>query len=177
MSQGMNNFDLARRLWYMAETNRWSVARLAYQLRSRGDVLRMADAINRGEDTVRNLSDAYTLFVQLLRYSHKNGGNSEPVRKLRRRFPYTRWAVVCRNWRIHEFGLDEAVDWLENFNGGNDAMEAEIENRHGAPEYERRAASIYRQAMKLKNDFGVPDGLQKAAIYFVEEFEKWEKSL
>ena len=166
-AEKMSNFELARSWWSQADAKRWNVARLAYCLHSRRDVLKMADAINRGEDTVRNLSDAYTLFVQLLRHSK----SSEPIRNLRRRFPYTRWAVVCRSWRIHEFDLDEAKDWLENFNGGNDAMEAEIENKHGAPEWERRAATMYRWAGKLSSDFGVPNTLQKAAQGFVKEYD------
>jgi hypothetical protein len=175
MVSGVNNFELAR-LWYgIADAKRWQVARLAYFLRSRRDVLRMADAINRGEDTVKNLSDAYTLFVQLVLDAWKDGKSSEPIRNLRRKHPYTRWAVVCRSWRIYEFDLDEARDWLENFGGGNDAMSAEIENKHGAPEWERRANVVYRQAYKLQTDFGVPDGLQKAAVLFVAEFENWEK--
>jgi hypothetical protein len=167
----MNNFELARLLWSQADAKRWRVARLAYQLRSRRDVLKMASAIGRGEDTVKNLSDAYTLFVQLLKYSYKNGGNSEPIRKLRRKFPYTRWAVVCRNWRIHEFDLEEAQDWLENFSGGNDAMEAEIENKHGAPEWERRATIMYKWASKLTTDFGVPTRLVRASKIFVKEYD------
>lgn len=168
----MINFELARRWYQEADTKRWSVARLAYQLHSRRDVLKMADAINRGEDTVRNLSDAYSLFVQLVRFYWKNGKSSEPVRNLRRRFPYTRWAVVCRNWRIHEFDLEEAQDWLENFNGGNDALEAEIENKHGAPEYERQAAAMYRLAGKLSTGFGVPDKLVEASKVFVTAYDE-----
>lgn len=168
----MNNFDLAR-LWYsQADAKRWGVARIASQMKTRRDVLKLAGAIRRGEDTVRNLSDAYVLFTELILRAWRMGESSEPIRTLRRKFPYTRWAVVCRNWRVHEFDLEEAQDWLENFQGGNDAMGAEIENKHGAPEWERRACFVYRQAVKLQSDFGVPDELQKAAVYYVKEFDK-----
>lgn len=173
----MTIFEQAR-LWYQqADAKRWSVARLASQLRNRRDVLKMADAIGRGEDTVRNLADAYALFAALVIDAWRNGKTSEPIRNLRRKFPYTRWSIVYRQFRIHEFDIDEARDWLENFNGGNDALAAEIENKHGAPEWERRAATMYRWAGKLRNDFGVPDSLQKAAVFFVDEFEKWEKGI
>jgi hypothetical protein len=167
----MTNFDLARRWYQEADAKRWNVARLAYHLHSRRDVLKMADAIGRGEDTVKNLSDAYTLFVQLVQRYWKMGKTSEPIRNLRRKFPYTRWAVVCRNWRNHEFDLGEAQDWLENFNGGNDALAAEMENKHGAPEWERRAAVMYRWASKLTNDFGVPNRLVRASKIFVKEYD------
>jgi len=96
-----DRFELARRLWGEADAKRWSVARLAYRLHSRGEVLRMAAAIGRGEDTIKNLSDAYTLFVQLVRLAWKSKNSSEPIRNLRRKYHYTRWAIVCRNWRIH----------------------------------------------------------------------------
>jgi len=71
--------------------------------------------------------------------------------------------------------LEEAQDWLENFNGGNDALSAEMENKHGAAEWERRANRLYREAFKLQTDFGVPNGLQKAAVNYVKEVEAWEK--
>jgi len=167
--------DLARRWWSQADAKRWNVARIAYNTRSRGDVLRLASAIGRGEDTVRNLSDAYTLFVMLVRLAWKSGKSSESVRTLRRKLHYTRWAIVCRGLRVYEFDLEEAQDWLENFSGGNDAMSAEIENKHGAAEWERRANRVYREACKLQTDFGVPDGLQKAAVNYVAEFDKWSK--
>jgi hypothetical protein len=164
-------FEKAQELYGDADGKRWRVAKLSYKLRSRRDVLKMADYIGRDEQTIKNLSDAYTLFVQLIGYSYKISGNSKPIRNLRRKYPYTRWAVVCRSWRIYEFDLDEALDWLENFGGGNDAMDNEIQNKHGAPEWERRANMVYRQAYKLQTDFGVPDGLQKAAVNYVKEFD------
>ena len=165
-----HNYRLDRaRVWYgQADAKRWQVAWIAYHVRSRHELLNLADAINRGEDTVRNLSDAYKLFVEFI----KAAGNSEPIRKLRRKFPYTRWAVVYRQWMVYEFDIDEAKDWLENFEGGNGAMEMEIDNKHGSPEWERRAGWLYRQASKLQNDFGVPKGLQEAAANYVTEFDK-----
>jgi len=168
----MNNFELAR-LWYaQADAKRWQVARIAYGMKSRQAVLMLADAIGRGEDTVRNLRDAYALFIELVRDSK----TSEPIRNLRRQYPYTRWAIVYRQWVTHEFELSEAREWLENFSGGNDALSAEIENKHGAPEWERRAYGTYKATVKLCTDFGVPENLQKAAEYFVKEFETWENN-
>jgi len=171
----MSSFDLARLWWQQADAKRWSVARIAYRLRGRKEVLLLAAAIGKGEDTVKNLSDAYLLFKLFVLLAWKRKESSESIRKLRRLYPYTRWAVVCRNMRIYEYDLDEAREWLEEFSGGNDAMDNEIQNKHGAPEWERRAGIVYRQAFKLQNDFGVPDGLQSAAVNYVKEFEKWEK--
>jgi len=162
------------------DANHWIVGRLAYQIvnkRSRAKVLELADAIGRGEDTVNNLAFAYGLFAEFVRDAWKKGETSEPIRKLRRDFPYTRWAVIFCKRHAHEFELDEARDWLENFSGGNDALGNEIENKHGYPEWERRANILYRQAYKLQTDFGVPDGLQKAAVNYVKEFETWEKAI
>lgn len=161
------NLDVARKYFKSGDASHWTVARPAYQCKSRKDVLQLADAIDRTDDTVRNLADAYSLFRELLIYTKF----SEPIRRLRRKFPYTRWAVVYRQWYAHEFHISIALDWLENFEGGNDALAAEIENKYGAPEWERRANTVYRQAYKLQSDFGVPDGLQKAAVNYVKEFD------
>lgn len=148
----------------------WNVAPIAYKATGR-DRRTLADAINRSPDTVENLAAAYGLFREMVLDNWRNGKTSEPVRKLRRDYPYTRWAIVFHQWSIHEFELDEARDWLENFNGGNDALALEIENKHGAPEWERRAASLYKQAYKLQTDFGVPDKLAKAATVYVNEYD------
>lgn len=165
------NFELAR-IWYQqADAKRWSVARIAYHTHGRRNRLKLADVIGRKEDTVDNLSNAYSLFLEMVLEAWQCGKSSEPIRNLRRRFPYTRWSAVYRMWHIYEFELEEAKDWLENFDGGNDAMSAEIENKHGAPEWERRANVVYRQAFKLTTDFGVPDRLQKAAQNYVKEFD------
>jgi len=170
-------YTRAQRWAQQADARHWNQAWLASKLRSRRDVLKFAEAINRREDTVRNLSDAYQFFSVLVSEAWKHKKNSEPIRKLRRQYPYTRWAIVSRAWRMYEFGIDEAVDWLSNFEGGNDAMSAEIENKHGAPEWERRANGLYRMARKLRDDFGTPDRLHSAAVMFVEEFEKWENEV
>ena len=163
------NYRLDRaRTWYgQADAKRWQVAWIAYHVKSRHELLNLADAINRGEDTVRNLSDAYKLFVEMVKeYGFRTGS------EMRRKFPYTRWCKIYRQWMVYEFDIAEAKDWLENFEGGNDALEMEIDNKHGSPEWERRASWLYRQASKLQNDFGVPKGLQEAAANYVKEFDK-----
>ena len=167
MVSGITELELRKaRSWYgIADAFRWRVARLAYKAKNRRDKLAIADAINRGEDTVENLASAYALFVEL----SKTG--SESVRKLRRRIPYTRWAVVYKMWWQHEFPIEEARDWLENFEGGNDALGAEIENKYGAPEWVRRANKLYREAGKLMSDVGTPPALQRAAMFFVRVFD------
>lgn len=165
------NFDLARLWFQQADAKRWGVARIAYHTHGRRNRLKLAEAIGRRESTVDNLSNAYSLFLEMVLDAWDRGNSSQPIRNLRRRFPYTRWAAVYRMWHIYEFELDEARDWLENFDGGNDAMSAEIENKHGAPEWERRANKLYRDAFKLTFDFGVPNGLQKAAANYVKEFD------
>jgi hypothetical protein len=168
----INERDLRKaQAWYgIADAYRWRVARLAYKCSTRREKLALADAIGRGEDTVENLASAYALFVMLC----KDGG-CESVRKLRRRFPYTRWAVVYKMWYHHEFPMSEAREWLENFDGGNDAMAAEIENKYGVPEWERRANRLYREANKLMGDFGAPPALQRAAKFFVRVFDRVTK--
>lgn len=169
-----HQIDLARRLYQQADAQRWQVARIAASVTTRREALQLADAIGRGEDTVRNLRNAYVLFAELVKWSVSNGKTSEPIRKLRRRYPYTRWALVFYKWTSYEFPLDEAVEWLDKFEGGNDAMSAEIDNKHGRPEWERRAFGIYSQAQKLKDDFGVPDGLRTAAANYAAEYKRWE---
>ena len=78
-------------------------------------------------------------------------------------------------WWQHEFPIEEARDWLENFEGGNDALGAEIENKYGAPEWVRRANKLYREAGKLMSDVGTPPALQRAAKFFVRVFDRVTK--
>lgn len=159
--------------WYkVADSRRWQTARLLYCMKQRRNRLEVAVRIGREEDTVDNLAFAYSLFVELLRECDRNGINSESIRNLRRRHPYTRWAVVCRKFMQHEFDLAEAKDWLENFEGGNKAMEAEIENKHGRPEPERRAYAVYSQARKMLDDI-IYEPLKVAAKNYVEVYEEW----
>lgn len=162
----MINIDYARRCFQQGDASHWRVALMAY--RAKGRLRReLAEAIGCSPDTVENLAAAYSLFRELL-LSDKT---SEPIRKLRRQFPYTRWAVVYRQWMSFEFDLSEAKDWLENFSGGNKALSAEIENKHGAPEWERRAYGLYKNACKLSTDFGVPDKLAYAAKNYADEYD------
>lgn len=168
------NIDYARerRLWKRSEKNQWLVAQTAYKCPNRTERLKLAGACECSEDTVSNLASAYMLFSLLVVNNWQSGKSSEPVRNLRRRFPYTRWMTVYKMWVQHEFPLEEAMDWLENFDGGNDAMAAEITNKHGAPEWERRANEMYRGMGKLSTDLGAPAPLQRAAKYYMKVFDK-----
>ena len=176
MSQ-LTNYARARRLWKQADSNQWLVAYEAFHLPNRTERLAFADALEVSESTVDNLNFAYIMFRELVRNEWAKGKSSEPIQNLRRKFPYTRWMTVYKMWNQHEFELDEARDWLENFEGGNDAMAAEIENKHGAPEWERRANRLYRDAGKLMSDLGTPPALQRAAKFFVRVFDKVTKDL
>lgn len=166
------DYHRERELWKKADANRWLVAHKAYHLPTRIERLKLAGAIERSEDTVDNLRFAYRLFRMLVSYEWQGGKSSESVRNLRRKYHYTRWATVYKMWMQHEFPLEEARDWLENFEGGNDAMSAEIENKHGAPEWERRANTLYREAFKLSTDVGTPPPLQRAAKYYMKVFDR-----
>ena len=170
-------FAAAQRMSGEADARRWHIAYLSDKIRTKSEALKMSQKIGRGTDTVANLAYAYRLFAMLTRREWERGGNSEPIRKLRRRYPYTRWMTVYRAWLAYEFPLDEALDWLENFSGGNDAMGAEIENKHGLPEWERQAFGMYALAGKLLDgSFGVPDKLRHAAKNFSDEYKKWESA-
>ena len=166
----MNRYDYARHCFRAGDKYHWRVAPIAYKATGRARKV-LADAINRSPDTVENLSAAYSLFREMVLDALRNGKTSESIRQLRRDFPYTRWAIVFHQWYIHEFELSEAREWLEHFEGGNEALAAEIENKHGAPEWQRRAAALYRQASKLQDDFGVPNGLAIAAKNYVKEYD------
>lgn len=169
-----NVITRAKRWGGEIDARSWNLAWLASKLVTREDVIKFKNAIRREDDTVRNLSDAYGLFRLLVIRQWKKNQGSESVRALRRQFPYyTRWAVVFRSMRVHEFGIEEAVDWLVNFDGGNDAMEAEIENKHGSPEWMRQAHGMYSLALKVRDGFGAPPRLQTAAVYFAREFDAW----
>jgi len=189
----MNNTTAAR---YWSDANvfdarehgkRWQVARLAYAayridaVKSRGAIKRLADdlALAQGAvyiedksptDTVYRLIHAYSLFVELLKQ------DANKAKQYRRKYTYTRFDIVWLQFQAFEFSPDKFFDYLD-YKGGNRAVAAFIENNEDpSPEWERRAITTYKQAYKLQNDFGVPDGLQKAAVNYVKEFEKWEQA-
>ncbi len=175
MTLSDSQFAAAHRMYGDADALRWHIAYLSDKITTKADALRMSKEIGRGTDTVANLAYAHRLFALLVRRAWLAGQTSEPIRKLRRRYPYTRWMTVYRKWLAYEFPLDEAQDWLENFDGGNDAMSAEIENKHGLPEWERQAFGMYSLAGKLlEGSYGVPDRLRNAAEKFAAEYRTWE---
>lgn len=161
----------ARRIWKQADANRWQVAFIAYHKPNRPARLTLAADIEKDESTIDNLISAYLLFRTLVARAWACGKSSEPVRKLRRKFPYTRWSIVYKMWIQYEFDIDEAAEWLKDFDGGNDAMAAEITNKYGAPEWERRACKLYREAGKLIEDISTPPRLGRAAKYYMKIFD------
>jgi hypothetical protein len=172
MAGRMNKYLLARRLYQEADRNRWQVAWIAYKTigtHEFGASQRLADAIGRRVDTVERLAKAYRMFVMLMHY------DSALARNLRRAHPYTRFSTVFEAWNEFEFPMAEAADYIQNFDGGNAALAAEIENKHGAPEWERRANGIYRMAYKLRDDFGAPDIVKHAAQLFIAALDEWHK--
>jgi len=175
MSQPAANYSnpfIRARAWYQqADALRWRVAWIAYKTMSRKeDVRRLADAIGRNEDTVYRLARAYRMFVMLLKH------DSALVRKLRRAHPYTRFAVVFNLWNEYEFSLDDAAEWIGGFEGGNAALEMQARDKYDdAPEWERRADSLYKMADKLRLDFAAPEAVKNAAIAFVQSMDEWRK--
>lgn len=184
------DYSGVKRLWrlanqqgFAAAQNRWRVAKQAYSLPpySKGAAQALARAIAEAQgatlpdyadkkpiDTVYRLANAYTVFVELLKM------NPRRAMQYRRKYQYTRFDTIYKQWKAHEFAPDKLWDYLD-YNGGNRAVAAFIDNvEHPAPEWERRANDMYKNAYKLKDDFGVPDGLQKAAVNYVAEFDKWE---
>jgi len=166
--------------WKQADGKRWYVASVAFRIvgktkKHKAETEKLAAMINRSPDTVERLAAAYTLFLWMMVDEYKRKSNSAPVRILRRQIPYTRWAIVYRAWEEHEFSLDEAREYLVDFKGGNDALSSELENRYGAPEWQRRIYSIYKEAWKLRDDLDVPDALKDAALNYCDEYNAWVK--
>lgn len=184
------DYSGVKRLWrranlqgFAAAQNRWHVAKQAYDLPPyhKGAAQALAQAIAEAQgadlpdyeekkpiDTVYRLSNAYTVFVELLKMDCRR------AMQYRRKYPYTRFDTIFKQWRSYEFAPEKLWDYLD-YNGGNRAVAAFIDGvENPTEEWERRANDIYKSAFKLKDDFGVPDGLQKAAVNFVSEFDKWE---
>ena len=173
----MNRLKIARSQWQKADSARWVVASIAYRVSGRhGQVARLADAIGQSTDTVQRLARAYMLFVEMAKDEYGRNKTTAPVRYLRRKYHYTRWDIVCEAWNRHEFDIDEAREYLEDFEGGNDALFSEIENKHGAPEWERRAYGIYKDAFKLSDDITAPMEIVAAAKVYCAEYNKWAKA-
>ena len=178
--------DVIGRYWQEAnqfdayeQRNRWIVARQAYKAYRIDAVKWFSMVIARAQgktytddkyptDTAYRLIHAYSLFIELLKLDVCK------AKEYRRKYTYTRFDIVWLQFIEYEFAPDRFLDYLD-YKGGNRAVAAFIENNeHPSPEWERRAYTTYKQAYKLQSDFGVPDGLQKAAVHYVTEFEKWE---
>lgn len=165
--------------------NFWLIGRRASESRGnyeRGEVKRLAEELREAQgqnptdpdektptDTVYRLANAYDLFAVLVKMDFKK------ARQYRRKYPYTRFDLVYRQWLEYEFDPSRLWDYLD-YKGGNVALNLFIEdNENPSPEWERRAERVYRDAKKLTTDFGVPDKLHKLAVEYVKEFEAWKK--
>ena len=169
-------YALARKKYLGADAQRWQTAYIAYKtVGSKTDphgTRRLANEIDRQPDTVEKLAKAYRLFVLITREKGFRFGA-----ELRRKKPYTRWAVVFDSWREHEFSIDEAIEWLRDFEGGNTALQNEIANKNGQPEWERRAHMLYKECTKLSTDYGAPVELQKAARVYKIVYDRFIKKV
>lgn len=169
-------YALARRKYQGADAQRWQVAHIAYKtVGNKSDLhgtQKLANSIGREVDTVEKLAKAYRLFVLVVSHAGFRAGA-----ELRRKRPYTRWAVVFDSWCKHEFSLDEAIEWLRDFEGGNKALENEIDNKNGQPEWERRAHYLYKECLKLSTDYGAPVELQKAAKVYRIVYDRFIKKV
>lgn len=182
--------DFVRRTWASANgdqqnesAKRWRVALKAFRaVGSRnGKTQEIANAIYEADnkvipirndkpaapvDVVERLARAYRLFYQLCEV------DCQRARKLRRVYGYSKWAVVWDLKFIYEFPLDKAWDYLE-YEGGAEAVSRHAENvETDTPEWERRAASLYKDVSKLRTDFGVPQKLVEAANAYVKAYDE-----
>ena len=172
-----------------ASQNRWRVARECFRAQSenkysRGRMQELANvlaAVERGNthqpegeeatkknptDTVYRLASAYWLFAQLLRIDAKK------ARAYRRKYPYTRWAIVSAYAKDEQFPLPDAFQWLD-YEGGNKAVELALEDANGTPEWERAGRSIYNSAKKIV--YGAPLWMKRMAQAYVKAYDKWAK--
>lgn len=155
--------EIARRVM---RSERWIEARAAYGivgLNKPGLTRRLAESMRRWNDrsgqwqpvevdTVERLAHAYELFVFLL--GHPPAGlDSRAVRKLRRSYPYTRFALLWHAWKKYEIEPDMLYDALE-MNNSDRAMMAMVEDaEHPMTENQRRARRVYAEIVKIRDDF------------------------
>lgn len=70
------------------------------------------------------------------------------LRILRNRYDYRRWYEISLLWREFEFDPDQCIEYLE-MDGGIEAMRMQVIDIHGAPEWERKSAAIYKTVGKF----------------------------
>lgn len=188
--QGIINAESITRKWRLgnradkyANARRWEVALPAFRAsQKRGAMQAIADAIyaaNNAEmplltgrqeaptDTVERLARAYKYFIKLLEV------NAQEARRARRKYGYTRFAVMWDLWLCYEFNIFErGFEYLE-LDMGNTALSLFVQDVEDAtPEWKRRSTGIYSSASKLLTDQDVPNQIRTAAELFVMEYDK-----
>ena len=166
---------------------KWHVASHAYKVvgdvrRYPGGAVKLAEAIAIAQgnlpvtdrrtptDIVQDLAKAYRLFVMLCRLDFQK------AKQYRRKYPYSRFTTVFEGWTKHEFDINLVWDYLD-LEGGNRYVAASIENKENPQtEVERRAERIYHLAVKLMDDYGVPDTLATCARAFVDAWDEWKEA-
>lgn len=176
------NWQLGNKADKYSNARRWAVALPSLRAsQTRGAMQIIANAIyaaNNQErpledsheaptDTVERLARAYKYFIKLLEV------DCYRARQARRKYGYTRFAVLWDLWLNYEFDVKEhGFEYLE-LTMGNLALSLFVENAEDeTPEWKRRSAGMYSSATKLLTDYGVPKELRTAAELYVTEYDK-----
>ena len=105
-------------------------------------------------------------------YAFIRAQRPQDARRLRKRYEYRRFYELYRLWRLHEFSADECIEHLE-FDGGIAGMVGQVEDVHGAPEWERRGQYIYKTVDKFVHvAYGAPEWFCDWASDTKELFER-----
>ena len=107
-----------------------------------------------------------------LLYAFIRAEKPQDARRLRKQYEYRRFYELYRLWRLHEFSAEECIEHLE-FDGGIAGMVGQVEDVHGAPEWERRGQYIYKTVDKFVHvAYGAPEWFCDWASDTKELFER-----
>jgi len=151
--------NLAEKSWTTAHRKQWLVSLIAAR---RG----VATWQLLPDYELSKLKGAWEMYA-FIRTTH-------PVqaRSLRKRYEYRRFYELFRLWRLHEFSAEECIEHLE-FDGGIAGMVGQVEDVHGAPEWERRGQYIYKTVDKFVHvAYGAPEWFCDWASDTKELFER-----
>lgn len=178
------NWAAGNRADKFANVRRWRVALPAFRAvgKRNGDTQRIANAIREANecerpiedtqdapvDVVERLASAYKYFIKLLEI------DSLRARQSRRRYGYSRFALMWNLWLSYEFDIREkGFEYLElgMSNAGMELFVINVEDE--VPEWKRRAADGYSRLRKLVDDYGTPDKLREAARQYVAVYDEF----
>ena len=129
--------------WQLRADSNWSSSRARQWVVACIVSKRSVRVTTESEDTMTQLRGAYLMFEFIRHYYPAK------ARELRKRYGYSRFYDLYKEWRRFELAPDICIEHLES-NLSNAAMVMQVQDVHDPlPEWRRNAQTIYNKVVKL----------------------------